>query len=149
MKKIDKRVWWSVPIVLGIYLIFREYSKTTITKKQETIPSGTASTDMGNKPLYSSTYPLKLGSRDSGSPLAPKGLVVNLQRLINTRGYIPSNSPLAPYTKLVEDGLFGAKTQDAVVFWTGNKTIDDESDLEILKSSLVNKLPFTNVTTLF
>ena len=23
MKKIDKRVWWSLPIILGIYLVFR------------------------------------------------------------------------------------------------------------------------------
>lgn len=150
MKKIDKRVWWSLPILLGAYLIYRQFSKKSV--QQEVAPVAKIEEifqDLNTKPTYSSTYPLKNGSRDTGSPLAPMGLVVVLQKLINTRGYIPSSSKLAPYTKLVEDGIFGKKTEEAVSYWTGKKSIDNESDLEALKDSLVNKLPFSNVKTLF
>ena len=35
MKKIDKRVWWSLPIILGIYLIYRQFAKAS-TPKVET-----------------------------------------------------------------------------------------------------------------
>lgn len=152
MKKIDKRVWWSLPIIVGVYLIFRQYSKTTTTNK--TLPTDVVKDVVDNvtnttQPKYSSSYPLKNGSRDTGSPLAPKGLVVNLQKMINTRGYIPSSSKLAPYTKLVEDGIFGSKTEDAVNYWIGKKSVDDEFDLENLQQSLINKLPLTNYPTLF
>ena len=27
MKKIDKRVWWSLPILLGGYLIYKQFAK--------------------------------------------------------------------------------------------------------------------------
>ena len=154
MKKIDKRIWWSVPIVLGIYLIFRQYSKNKSnvilgdTASSNVIEGSSSSTSSITK-TYSSNYPLKYGSRDAGSPLAPKGLVVNIQKLINTRGYIPSTSKLAPYTKLSEDGIFGIKTQDAVKYWTGKTSVDNESELEQLTDALINKLPFTNVQTLF
>lgn len=151
MKKIDKRIWWSVPIVLGIYLIFRQYSKNKSSDllSSPIVDDTTSSSTSSTTKTYSSSYPLKNGSRDAGSPLAPKGLVVNLQRLINTRGYVPNASKVAPYTKLAEDGIFGVKTQDAVKYWTGKTTVDNESDLEQLTDALVSKLPFTNVQTLF
>jgi len=150
MKKIDKRVWWSIPIVLGIYLIFRQFSKNKPDIVAEPIIPATI-TETVNKigKLYSSSYPLKSGSRDAGSPFMPKGLVVELQKLINQRGYIPNSSSILAYTKLNEDGIFGAKTQDAVNFWTGKKTIDDESDLATLSDALVNKLPFSNTPILY
>ena len=155
MKKIDKRVWWSLPIILGVYLIFRQYSKKgTSISLEPTISADLIKDTIGGAtntvtPKYSSTYPLKIGSRDSGSPLAPVGLVVSLQKLINTRGYIPSGARLAPYTKLAEDGIFGSKTENAVLFWTGKKSIDSEFDLENLKDALVAKLPLSNTNVLF
>jgi hypothetical protein len=151
MKKIDKRVWWSLPILLGAYLIYRQFSKQSVQEVAPVVKIEEILQDvnLNTKPTYSSTYPLKNGSRDTGSPLAPKGLVVVLQKLINTRGYIPSSSKLAPYTKLVEDGIFGKKTEDAVNYWTGKKSVDNESDLEALKDALVTKIPFSNVKTLF
>lgn len=152
MKKIDKRVWWSLPIILGIYLVFRQYSKNKPAVVAEpAIPSAIINTinKIGANPKYTSSYPLKNGSRDAGSPLVPNGLVVELQKLINQRGYVPNSSSISPYTKLNEDGIFGAKTQDAVHFWTGKNTIDDESDLSILSDALVNKIPFTNIPILY
>lgn len=150
MKKIDKRVWWSLPIILGIYLVFRQYSKNKPTEvDQPLIPEAITNTLDKIGKLYSSSYPLTNGSRDTGSPLMPKGLVVELQKLINQRGYVPNSSSILAYTKLNEDGIFGLKTQDAVYFWTGKKTIDDESDLSILSEALVNKLPFSTTPILF
>ena len=152
MKKIDKRVWWSLPIILGIYLVFRQYSKNKpAVVAQPTLPSDIVNTikKIVVNPSYSSSYPLKNGSRDAGSPLLPNGLVVELQKLINQRGYVPNSSRILAYTKLNEDGIFGAKTQDAVNFWTGKKTIDDESDLATLSDALVNKLPFSNTPILY
>jgi peptidoglycan hydrolase-like protein with peptidoglycan-binding domain len=151
MKKIDKRVWWSLPILLGIYLVFRQYSKNKPAVSQPTLPSDIIKTinKISANPVYSSSYPLNNGSRDTGSPIVPKGLVVELQKLINQRGYVPNSSSILAYTKLNEDGIFGPKTQDAVYFWTGKKTIDDESDLSILSDALVNKLPFSNTQILY
>jgi peptidoglycan hydrolase-like protein with peptidoglycan-binding domain len=147
MKKIDKRVWWSVPIVLGIYLIYRQFSKEKSVSITEPVQEPVFSKDT-TKPSYLSSYPLKLGSRDAGSPLNPKGLVVELQKLINAKGYIPYNK-LAPFTKLTQDGIFGSKTENAVLFWTGSKSIEDESDLQALKNALTNKIPFSNTQLLF
>lgn len=147
MKKIDKKVWWSVPILLGIYLIFRQYSKGKTASVLVSEPSSSSALEV-TKPTYSSNYPLKNGSRDAGSPLNPKGLVVELQKLINTKGYVPYNK-LAPFTKLTEDGIFGSKTENAVFFWTGSKVVEDESDLQELKNALVNKIPFSNTQLLF
>lgn len=150
MKKIDKRVWWSLPIILGVYLIFRQYSKGgTPTVVATPIPAADNTTSGGStSTTYSSSYPLKVGSRDTGSPLNPKGLVVELQKLINTRGYIPNSSFILAYTKLSEDGIYGAKTKNAVRFWTGKDSVDDEGDLAILSDALVSKLPFTNTPTI-
>ena len=149
MKKIDNRVWWALPIIFGSYLIYRQFSKKNVEQAEPVAEIDKIYQDLNTKPTYTSTYPLKNGSRDTGSPLAPKGLVVVLQKLINTRGYIPSSSKLAPFTKLVEDGIFGKKTEEAVNYWTGKKSVDNESDLEALKDALVNKIPFSNVKTLF
>lgn len=149
MKKIDKRIWWSVPIILGIYLIFRQYSKGESLPAPSPAPTPSPSSpEVDKKPTYSSTYPLRNGSRDAGSPFNPKGLVVELQKLINSRGYIPYNK-LAPFTKLSEDGIFGSKTENAVSFWIGSKSIENESDLQKLKNALINKLPFSNTQLLF
>lgn len=149
MKKIDKRVWWSLPILLGAYLIYRQFYKKSVEEVASVAKIEEILNEINIKPTYISTYPLKNGSRDNGSPSNPKGLVAVLQKLINTRGYIPSSSKLAPFIKLVEDGIFGKKTEEAVIYWTGKKSIDNESDLEALKDSLVNKIPFSNVKTLF
>ena len=150
MKKIDKRVWWSIPIVLGIYLVFRQYSKNKpVVVTEPIIPAAITETINKIGKIYSSSYPLTNGSRDAGSPFMPKGLVVELQKLINQRGYIPDSSSILAYTKLNEDGIFGPKTQDAVYFWTGKKTIQDESDLATLSDALVNKLPFSNIPILY
>ena len=65
MKKIDKRVWWSLPILLGGYLIYRQFakSKQPILEPIEQVDPLIKSTPSPS-PSPSSSYPLKKGSRD-------------------------------------------------------------------------------------
>ena len=145
MKKIDKRVWWSLPILLGGYLIYRQFAKSKApivvdTNNDAEIANGGHYTPTPT-PTYSSSYPLKNGSRDAGSPKSPKGLVVDLQKLINSLGgYTPK---LGQYVslpiKLTEDGVYGNNTEWAVQQYTGKKTVDSDADLDILREKMIDK----------
>jgi peptidoglycan hydrolase-like protein with peptidoglycan-binding domain len=143
MLKINKKVWWSLPILLGGYLIYRQFakSKTLIvdTKDDAEIANGGSYTP--TKPTYSSSYPLKNGSRDSGSPKNPKGLVVDLQKLINSLGgYTPKIGQYVSLPiKLTEDGIYGSNTEWAVQQYIGKKTVDSDADLDILREKMIEK----------
>jgi len=143
MKKIDKRVWWSLPILLGAYLIYKQFTKASTPITQDTNANTDAEIANGGTytPTYSSKYPLKNGSKDAGSPKNPKGLVVELQKLINSLGgYTPK---LGQYVslpiKLTEDGIYGNNTEWAVQQYIGKKTIDNDADLDILKQKMIDK----------
>jgi hypothetical protein len=141
MKKIDKRIWWSLPILLGAYLIFRQFAKSSApivvddTKYIE-IANGDKYT-----PTYSSNYPLKKGSRDAGSPKNPTGLVVEVQQLINAYGgYKPKIGAFVYLPlKLTEDGIYGSNTEWAVEQYIGKKTIDNRQDTLNLEQKMIEK----------
>lgn len=143
MKKIDKRVWWSLPILFGVYLIYTQFakSKKAVTDPVALDPSITPTPNTPSKPTYSSSFPLKNGSRDAGSPSNPKGLVVDLQRLINSLGgYTPKIGQYVSLPiKLTEDGIYGNNTEWAVQQNIGKKSIDSQADIEILKGKLIEK----------
>ena len=141
MKKIDKRVWWSLPILLGIYLIFRQYSKGKTSVINQ--PTTTNINVDNNKPIPTQLLPIKKGDRDNGAPLNPKGKVVDLQRLINVKGYVPKNEMYKglPARKLVEDGIFGSKTEEALIFYIDTPSIDSQDDIDYLKSVIYPTLP--------
>lgn len=144
MKKIDKRVWWSLPILLGAYLIYRQFAKNkTQLVETEVLDAEVANggTYTPTTSTYSSKFPLKNGSRDAGSPKNPKGLVVDLQRLINSLGgYTPKIGQYVSLPiKLTEDGVYGNNTEWAVQQNIGKKTIDSQEDLDILKGKLIEK----------
>jgi len=142
MKKIDKRVWWSLPILLGVYLIYRQFAKS---KQPMVDPLAQVDPIIKSKPSpspsYSSNYPLKKGSRDTGSPKNPNGLVVEIQELINAYGgYKPKigfyvSLPL----KLTEDGIFGNNTEWAIEQYIGKKTIDSRADTLNLEQKMIEK----------
>lgn len=140
MLKIDKRVWWSLPILLGAYLIYRQFSKSSapviVDNDNVEIANGGSYT-----PTYSSSYPLKNGSRDAGSPKNPKGLVVDLQRLINSLGgYAPKIGQYVSLPiKLTEDGIYGNNTEWAVEQYIGKKTVNSDADLKTLREKMVEK----------
>ena len=144
MKKIDKRVWWSLPILLGAYLIYRQFAKgkqPVVEPIDQIDPIINPTPTPTPKPNYSSTYPLKNGSRDAGSPKNPKGLVVDLQRLINSLGgYTPKIGQYVSLPiKLTEDGIYGNNTEWAVQQYIGKKSVDSEVDLDILRAKMVEK----------
>ena len=143
MLKINKKVWWSLPILLGAYLIYKQFAigKAPVvdTKDDAEIANGGSYTP--TNPTYSSSYPLKNGSRDAGSPKNPKGLVVDLQRLINSLGgYSPKVGRYVSLPiKLTEDGIFGNNTEWAVEQYIGKKTINSDADLNTLREKMVEK----------
>lgn len=144
MKKIDKRVWYALPIIAGIYLIYRQFAKsaTPIASIEPTQDNGSANTsNTQSGQTYTSNYPLKNGSRDAGSPNKPVGLVVELQKLINAYGgYRPKNGFYVSLPiKLSQDGIFGPNTEWAVEQYLGKKTIDSSSDLVDLEQKMIEK----------
>jgi hypothetical protein len=143
LKKIDKRIWWSLPILLGVYLIFRQYSKKSSSAQTQT---NTGLNLNNNKPLKQELFPIKKGDKDPGAPSNPKGKVVDLQRLINVKGYIPSNQMYSgkPTVKLIEDGIFGSKTEEALKFYINTPSIDSQDDVDYLKSVIFPSMSVDN-----
>ena len=142
MKKIDKRVWWSLPILLGGYLIYRQFakSKQPVVEPIAQVDPLVKSTPSPS-PSPSSSYPLKKGSRDTGSPKNPDGLVVEIQQLINAYGgYKPKiGAYVSLPLKLTEDGIYGNNTEWAVEQYIGKKTIDNRADTINLEQKMIEK----------
>jgi peptidoglycan hydrolase-like protein with peptidoglycan-binding domain len=142
MKKIDKRVWWSLPILLGGYLIYRQFAKSNqpIVDPLAQVEPLIKSTPSPS-PSYSSNYPLKKGSRDAGSPQNPNGLVVEIQQLINAYGgYKPKiGAYVSLPLKLTEDGVYGSNTEWAIEQYIGKKTIDSRQDTINLEQKMIEK----------
>jgi hypothetical protein len=147
MKKIDKRVWWSVPILLGIYLIYTQFAKSKTSKVETNEDAEIANGGGSYKPgtgiisSNSSSYPLKNGSKDVGSPKNPNGLVVEVQKLINAYGgYKPKiGAYVSLPLKLTEDGIYGNNTEWAVEQYIGKKTIDSRADTLNLEQKMIEK----------
>lgn len=142
MKKIDKRVWYALPIVIGVYLIYRQFSKAK-TPQEPSSDTNNTNVNSGNNTnnTQTSEYPLKKGSRDAGAPNNPTGLVVELQKLINTYGgYRPKLGYLISLPiRLSEDGIYGANTEWAVEQYLGKKTVDNRADLLALEQKIIQK----------
>ena len=130
---------------VGLYLVIKYYMNSQ--EKQNEINAkndDTTSENVDNtQKKSSSTFPIKKGDKDKGSPLKPVGKVVTLQKLINQKGYIHISDKFKgkPLMKLVEDGIFGPKTESAIVFYINKKSIDNQNDLEALKSAINPTLP--------
>jgi hypothetical protein len=140
MKKIDERVWWSIPILLGAYLIYRQFAKSNQSKVDPLVQvDPIIKSKPSPSPSYSSNYPLKKGSRDAGSPKNPNGLVVEIQQLINAYGgYKPKiGAYVSLPLKLTEDGIYGSNTEWAVEQYIGKKTIDSRADTINLEQKMI------------
>jgi len=119
MKLTKKQMLIGASLVglVGVYLIIKSFNKN---KNNPPIPPSPPI------PLFPPTpaFPIVKGDRDMGSPILPMGKVVDLQKLINLKGYTP---------KLVEDGIFGSKTEAAVVSYLTKRSVDTQVDLDKLK----------------
>lgn len=137
--KYKKGLLYGIPVLIGLYLIYKQFAKnktsnipSPIIKKPNTPNSPTSET--GNDAL-----PLKMGSKDPGAPLNPTGRVVEMQKLINYLGYVPEGAN--NYVKLVEDGIFGKKTEAALYFWIQKNTIDTQADYNYLFNMIHPTVP--------
>jgi hypothetical protein len=119
-KKQKRLALYSIPIIIGLYLIYRQFKKapaSNLPAELKPIPPSNPVTI--SNPVENDSFPLKQGSRDAGAPNNPVGNVVRLQRLLNQKGYIPSGSSTTEY--LVEDGIFGPKTEAALKYITSGE----------------------------
>jgi len=117
---------YGLPIAVGLYLIYRQLSKSKAAKAEpakETPPQPQTPTKP-TQPTANDAFPLKKGSRDAGAPYAPAGRVVALQKMINIKGYEENGKTI----KLKEDGIFGPHTEIAVYYWIEKNSVDNLND---------------------
>jgi hypothetical protein len=114
-------------IALGAYLVYRYSVKTKKGEKltytesvKEDVKDATST--IVNTVLPVASYPLKKGSKGSN--------VVVLQRWLNNNGYAEP--------KLVTDGIFGAKTESAVI------NMQEYANQKVIADYVVNNLFNTN-----
>jgi hypothetical protein len=139
-----KALLYGVPVLIGAYLIYRQITKVMKPPVISTIKSP-STPNIPTKPSGNDALPLKIGSRDAGSPANPSGRVVDMQRLINYIGYVPEGQN--NYVKLVEDGVFGKKTEAALNFWIQQKTIDTQADYNYLYNMIHPTVPTVDTSS--
>jgi peptidoglycan hydrolase-like protein with peptidoglycan-binding domain len=129
ISKKAKIALYSVPIFVGIYLIFNQLAKSKVAKVApiEPIPPQPKTPSKPTQNIGKDNFPLHNGSRDAGSPYAPAGRVLALQRMINQKGYLENGKTL----RLKEDGIYGPKTTAAVEYWL-QKNIVHYSDWDTI-----------------
>lgn len=125
MKFNKKLIWYSLPILVGGFLIYKQFSKGK--NKNEDVPLPPlppAPIGGGGGGVPSSDFPLRKGSKND--------MVGSLQSLLNT-ALACKTSPL-----LVVDNNFGTKTEAALNDLTGKKSVSSASDFESVKKQLAS-----------
>lgn len=116
MNKTTQKILFALPIVVGLYLIVRQFTKKP--KDQSPILSGGDETSGGGSGSGGSdSYPLGVGSRGAN--------VTRLQRAI--LGVSPTSLP-----RYGADGIFGSETKSALQSLIG-KTTATEADVIALE----------------
>ena len=107
-------------------MIFKQLAKSNAAKVApiEPIPPQPQTPTKPTQNIGNDKFPLHNGSRDAGSPYAPAGRVLALQRMINQKGYVQNGVTM----KLKEDGIYGPKTTAAVEYWINQDTVDNSDD---------------------
>jgi hypothetical protein len=114
----------GVPILIGGYLIWKQFSKPSAGSKQDVPPPSPKDSKKTTKnPAAASDFPLVKGMPKNDN-------VKSLQALLNSAGASPV---------LVIDGLFGSKTLAALQSIYGKNQIDSSDDLDNLKGIVANK----------
>ena len=142
MNKNAIKIISGVIILGGVYLVVKSFMKKNASGIEPLKPE--PNKPEPNKPepkptpTIDKSFPIKKGDRDSGAPLKPIGKVVNLQKLINQKGYIPLADRFKGKSliKLTEDGIFGSKTEEALASYINKKSIDNQADLNYLNNMI-------------
>jgi hypothetical protein len=137
ISKKGKIALYSIPILIGVYLIYRQFAKSKAAKEEpvKPLPPNPITPTKPTQPTGNDSFPLHKGSRDAGAPFAPAGRVVALQKMINIQGY----NEKGVTTQLKEDGIFGPHTQTAVMDWLGKNTVDNEDDWNEIYKGVVEE----------
>jgi hypothetical protein len=128
-EKTKKRLLYSIPILIGVYLIYRQFAgKKVVSSEVDEVakvietPIEKITKKLKDVVVGNDNFPLKNGSRGRR--------VTDLQKKINLYSFGGN--------KLAEDGIFGPKTEAAVQYWMGKNTIDNDTDLSDLTTRLLN-----------
>ena len=114
---------FSAPILVGLYLIYKQFSNSKSSAPNADAVNPSDNLDNNNKaPQPAKLYPLKNGSRNSK--------VKSLQSLLNTALSCQNG------TLLVVDGIFGKKTQAALLSLYGKPSIDNDGEFSLLTNKL-------------
>jgi hypothetical protein len=106
-----KKLWWfGIPVAIGVYLIYKQFSKPKDPKDPK-------------DPEEVSVYPLKKGSKNS--------VVGQLQNLL-----LSCNPKALP--KYGADNDFGTETETALLKYTGKKTVDSQAELYKINCFKIN-----------
>lgn len=127
LTKTQKLGLFAIPVLVGVYLIYRQFRKPKVTprdiqQKQVAINEVKNTPKSIPNPTPSCSYPLKKG-------LYNCSLVKELQKALNSYpepviSRLGSNKVLSP---LVEDGDFGAKTEEYLMSLTSELAINKQS----------------------
>jgi hypothetical protein len=131
MTKIQKTALFSVPVLVGVYLIYRQFRKPKPIGKYVPPPTPMPIVTP-DKITTICNYPLKKGVYNCE-------LVKQVQWALN---HIPSTSynstaNLVKYRPLAEDGDFGAKTEAVLKDFWGDGTVQNETEMNNLMSYIV------------
>ncbi len=118
-KKVGLLIGFGVPALVGLYLITKGLLKPKSTDVVDAPPPPKTTTPPSTTTTATpkSVFPIKSGSRGDA--------VKTLQTLLNSAG-----------AGLSVDGIFGTKTQAALVKIYGKTQIDSQTDLNSLKNTL-------------
>jgi hypothetical protein len=117
----------SIPVLVGAYLIYRQFAKPkpkNIQQKKNAISEVKVTPKTIPNPTPSCSYPLKKG-------LYNCELVKQLQKALNSYpdAVVSRSGSNKVLGALVEDGDFGAKTEEYLIAVTSTLAIDKGSDV--------------------
>jgi hypothetical protein len=118
---LKKNWYYLVPVVLGAYLIYRQFSKKNDPKGDAPPP---LPIPPPAPPAPTSDFPLRKGSKNS--------TVETLQETLNIGLQAQGVTPL-----LVVDGDFGSKTLAALQSLAGTTTIKNQAELDALRAQML------------
>lgn len=111
---------YAIPIVIGVYLIYKQLIKPAATDKKDINPL--VIPNISVEEVVTTDFPLKKGSKNS--------TVNTLQALLNTE-LLRLGKPL-----LVVDGIFGTKTEMALKDVTSKITVQTPQELVAINQDL-------------
>jgi hypothetical protein len=115
-----KMALYAIPIVIGVYLIYKQLIKPAATDKKDINPLVIPNINV--EEVVTTDFPLKKGSKNS--------TVNTLQALLNTELF-RLGKPL-----LVVDGIFGTKTEMALKDVTNKITVQTPQELVAINQDL-------------